>query len=140
MTVQRNLPSHDNSDNQDLPYRSIQQGDHGSGPHSLGAGHPAARGFAQILGLHPAVAFLTLVVDTMLSATDLLTAGVGSVLIACVVGGVAYRAQKKWYGDDNESAAIKAVILTLLVAIPTPIPALAYVPAGVVGIFRRKIR
>jgi hypothetical protein len=119
---------------------------------TVGAPHHVARGFAQIFGIHPAIAFLTLIVDTMLFGGEaagavggILTAGLslGAALmfstgVAVLVGFVAYRAQKSWYGDDSESAAIKAVILTILVAIPTPIPAFVYMPAGVVGLLRRK--
>ena len=43
--------------------------------------------------------------------------------------------QMHWYGDDKESAKIKAVILGLLTAIPTALPALLYVPSGVLGVF-----
>jgi hypothetical protein len=46
-----------------------------------------------------------------------------------------------WFGDDSESATIKAMILAFLCAIPTPLPAFLYVPAGVVGLvhtLRRK--
>jgi ABC-type xylose transport system permease subunit len=47
---------------------------------------------------------------------------------------ITYRAQKKWYGDDSESAFIKALILGFLTAIPTPLPAMLYVPSGIVGL------
>jgi hypothetical protein len=60
---------------------------------------------------------------------------------ACALGFITYRAQRKWYGDDAENAAIKAAILALLTAIPTPLPAFLYVPAGLVGLvhtLRRK--
>ena len=35
--------------------------------------------------------------------------------------------------DDNEAAFIKGLILAFLTAIPTPLPALLYVPSGIVG-------
>src|SRR5579864_1227857 len=75
--------------------------------------HLAVRGFAQIFGIHPAIAFLTIMVDTMLFGTDVL-GGVGGILtggmtlgaslvFSCVVGSIvgliAYKAQQKWYGD-----------------------------------------
>jgi hypothetical protein len=103
--------------------------------------HVAARGFAQIFGLHPAVAFLTLIVDTMLFGGDVVTLGTSlplDVAAAGILGFIAYRAQMKWYGDDKESAVIKALILALLTAIPTNIPAFVYVPAGILGFFRPK--
>lgn len=98
--------------------------------------HVAARGFGQMFGLHPAMAFLTLIVDSMLFAGEGVTFGTSlpfSVAVAVILGFITYRAQMKWYGDDDESAKIKALILALLTAIPTPLPAMFYVPAGVVG-------
>ncbi len=64
-----------------------------------------------------------------------------SLAAACVLGFITYRAQMRWYGDDSENARIKAVILAFLTAIPTPLPAFLYVPAGAVGLvhsLRRK--
>jgi hypothetical protein len=52
-----------------------------------------------------------------------------------VLGFVTYRAQMKWYGDDRESALIKSVAVGLLTAIPTPLPAIVYVPSGILGLF-----
>jgi hypothetical protein len=110
---------------------------------------PAQRGFAQMFGLHPAIAFLTFIVDAMLYGEEGLaalltpvTAGgslLVSVIISCLVGGVlaviTYLAQRKWYGDDRDSARIKALILGFLTALPfpLPLPALLSVPAGLVG-------
>lgn len=106
------------------------------GPHTV-----VARGFAQIFGIHPAIAFLTLIVDSMLFGGEAVTLGTSlplSIMAGVVLGIIAYKAQKKWYGDDSESAFIKALILAFLTAIPTNIPAFVYVPAGIVGFFRRK--
>jgi len=64
-----------------------------------------------------------------------------SIMAGIVLGLIAYRAQISWYGDDKESARIKALALGLLTAIPTPLPELLYIPAGLVGLwhsFRRK--
>jgi hypothetical protein len=99
------------------------------------------RGFARMFGLHPAVAFLIFIVDSMMFAADWGTLGAFwpvSVVVGLVLGIITYRAQIKWQGDDKESAFIKAAILALLTAIPAPIPALLSVPAGIVGIFNRK--
>jgi len=102
------------------------------------------RSFGQLWGLHPGITLLTLVVDTMLFGGEVATLGAIfpiSLAAACVMGFITYRAQMRWYGDDSESAAIKAVILAFLTAIPTPLPAFLYVPAGVVGLvhsLRRK--
>jgi hypothetical protein len=81
----------------------------------------------------------------MLNAGEIASMGLllpVSVGAAVVLGYVTYRAQINWYGDDKESAKIKAIILTLLTAIPTALPAIVYVPSGIVGIVhnaRRKL-
>jgi len=57
------------------------------------------------------------------------------------IGFITYRAQMKWYGDDSESAMIKAVMLALLTAIPTALPSFLYGTAGLIGlahVLRRK--
>ena len=103
-----------------------------------------ARGFGQTFGILPSIAFLTFVVDAMLFGAEAASLGT-SIPVSCTVGAVlgfiTFRAQRTWYGDDDESAWIKALIVALLVAIPTPLPAMLYVPAGFVGLvhnWRRK--
>jgi hypothetical protein len=100
--------------------------------------HPAqARGFTQRFGIHPTIAFLTLVVDLMLFGGEVATMGAilpVSIGAGFVLGFISYMAQRKWYGDDKDSAAIKALILGLLTAIPTPLPAILSVPSGIVGL------
>lgn len=96
-----------------------------------------ARGFGQIFGIHPAIAFLTLVVDLMLFGGEVATLGAilpVSIGAGCVLGLIVYLAQRKWYGDDKDSALIKALIVGFLTAIPTPLPALLAVPSGIVGL------
>lgn len=102
---------------------------------------PVRGGFAQMFGLLPSIAALTFLVDTMLFGGEGVTLGAGLPLSAgagVMLGFIAYKAQRKWYGDDHDSALIKALILGLLTAIPTNLPSVLYVPAGVVGLFRRK--
>ncbi|HTX37795.1 MAG TPA: zinc ribbon domain-containing protein [Bryobacteraceae bacterium] len=105
----------------------------------------SGKGFSQVYGLDPRVAFLTLVIDLMLNAGDIATMGLlvpFSIAAGIVLGYVSYKAQMNWYGDDHESAKIKAIILGLLTAIPTPLPAILYIPSGVLGLyhsFRRKL-
>jgi hypothetical protein len=105
--------------------------------------HAAARGFGQIFGIHPAMAFLTLIVDMMLFGGEVGTLGASlpiSFAGGIVLAFITFRAQKR-YGDDTESAFIKALILGFLTAIPTALPAFIYVPSGVVGLvhnLRRK--
>jgi hypothetical protein len=74
----------------------------------------------------------------MLNAGDLVTMGMllpVSIAAGIVLGYIAYRAQIKWYGDDEESARLKGLALGLLTAIPTPLPELLYIPAGLVGLW-----
>lgn len=103
-----------------------------------------AHGFSQMFGIHPAIAFLTLVVDLMLFGGEVATMGAilpVSIGAGGVLGLIAYLAQRKWYGDDKDSAAIKALIIAVLTAIPTPLPAILTVPSGIVGLihnWRRK--
>jgi len=104
---------------------------------------PAVGGFAQKFGLHPGVALLTFIVDAMLFGSTIATAGFIIPLAVAVsfgLGIVTFMMQKKFYGDDNESAFIKAFIVAGLTAIPTALPGFLTIPAGVVGLFRRKER
>ncbi len=90
-----------------------------------------------MFGLDPRIAFLTLVVDSMLFGGDIITGGASiglSVFVGAVLGFVTYKAQRKWYGDDKDSALLKGVILGLLTAIPAPLPALLSIPSGIVGL------
>jgi hypothetical protein len=104
-------------------------------------GGAAPRGrFWQLFGLDPRVAFLTLIVDVMLNAGDLATMGLllpVSVAAGIVLGYVAYKAQINWYGDDKETARIKGMVLGLLTAIPTPLPEILYIPAGLIGLYQK---
>ncbi len=62
---------------------------------------------------------------------------VATIPVGLVLGAIAYLAQKKWYGDDSESAFIKALIVALLTAIPAPVSPVL-IPSGVMAFFRRK--
>lgn len=123
------------------------------GPGSLAAharGLPKSReaiasaGLAQFFGLDPRIAVIAIVIDTMLFIGEIASAGiliVFSLVVGIVFGFITYKAQKRWYGDDHESSLIKGLIMGLLTAIPTHLPAFLYVPAGFVGLvhlFRRK--
>jgi hypothetical protein len=102
------------------------------------------RSFDQLWGLHPGVALLALVVNTMLFGGAIATLGAIlplALVIGVAVGFITYRAQKCWYGDDDENALIKATILTVLTIIPTPLPDFLYLSSGVLGLvhsLRRK--
>lgn len=100
----------------------------------------ASLGFAQKFGLHPGMALLTVIVDAMLFGSTLATAGFIiplTLAVAFGLGIVTFLAQRKWYGDDNESAFIKAFIVAGLTAIPTALPGFLTIPAGVIGLFRK---
>jgi len=93
-------------------------------------------GLAQLFGLDPRIAILTLLVDAMLFGGELLTMGLIiplAILAGFGLGFITYRAQMNWYGDDRESALIKAAVIALLTAIPTPLPALLYIPSAILG-------
>ena len=97
-------------------------------------------GFAQTFGLHPAMALLTVIVNTMVFASGFGTGGIGwltSIPVGLVIGVIIFLGQKKWYGDDNENALIKALIVAFLTAIPTSLPGYLTIPSGIVGLFHR---
>jgi hypothetical protein len=102
------------------------------------------KGLGQVFGLDPRVAFLTLVVDSMLFGGDVATLGATvllSVPAGVVLGAITYKAQRHWYGDDRESALIKGLVVGLLTAIPTSLPGLLTIPSGLIGLahmLRRK--
>jgi hypothetical protein len=104
--------------------------------------HPlhAARGFAQTMGLHPAIALFTLCTDFMIFGGEVITAGMSlplSLLVSSAVGYVTYKGQQAWFGDSEESAKTKAIMLATLTFIPSPLPAFLYTPLGFLGLFRR---
>jgi hypothetical protein len=99
-----------------------------------------ARGFGQLFGIHPTIASLALIVDLMLFGGEVLTLGEllpVSIGAGFVLGIITYLAQRKWYGDDKEAARIKGLIIGLLTAIPTPLPAALYIPSGIVGLIHK---
>lgn len=104
---------------------------------------PPTRGFSQTFGLDPRIAGLMLIVDLMLNAGEIVSMGLlvpFSIAAGIVLGYITYKAQMNWYGDDKESAKIKAIVVALLTAIPTPLPAILYVPAGILGLLRNARR
>lgn len=107
----------------------------GSTPH-----HLAARGLAQVFGLHPALALFVIIVDAMVSAVDVATLGISApvlwLLASVFTGAIVFMGQKKWYDDDQDSALIKSLIVGVLTALPTPLPAFLTVPSAIVGAFQ----
>jgi hypothetical protein len=105
-------------------------------PHQI-----AARGVAQSFSLEPRIAMAVVGTDLMVNAVETLTLGlliVLSLLAAIPLGIITYKGQRKFAGDDHETALIKGLIVGLLSGIPGPLPYLLFVPAGIVGFFRRK--
>jgi hypothetical protein len=100
---------------------------------------PASRGFAASFGLDPRVALLTVLVDLMANSATIVSAGLlyeVELGAAVVLTFVAYKAQRAWYGDDRDSALIKALVVGLLTAIPVPISPLFALPGGAIGLLR----
>jgi hypothetical protein len=111
------------------------------GRYSAPQAQATSKGFDQIFGIDPRIAFLAFVVDLMLFGTAAATMGVTLPLLiplaiaaGIVLGRITYKAQIKWYGDDHDSAMIKAGIVGLLTAIPVGIPAIVWVPSGLLGL------
>ena len=100
-----------------------------------------SKGFEQIFGIDPRIAFLAFVVDLMLFGTAAMTMGITlpilmplAIAAGIVLGRITYKAQMRWYGDDQDSAMIKAGIVGLLTAIPVGIPAIVWIPSGLLGL------
>lgn len=110
-------------------------------PYAAPQAHAGSKTFDQIFGIDPRIAFLAFIVDLMLFGTEIATLGITlplliplSIAAGVVLGRIAYKAQIKWYGDDHDSAMIKAGIIGLLTAIPVGIPAIVWVPSGLLGL------
>jgi|SRR5579875_1393702 len=126
---------------QNLPV-AVQQ----TQPYFMPVHHGTAGGFGQMFGLDPRIAFLAFVVDLMLfSGTFSAVATLGltlplliflSMAAGSVLGFITYKAQMAWYGDDRESALVKGGIVGLLTAIPVGIPALVWLPSGMLGLIQ----
>jgi len=116
------------------PYRHEPQ-------YSSPRAHAASKAFDQIFGIDPRIAFLAFVVDLMLFGTAAATMGITlpvliplAIAAGVVLGRITYKAQLTWYGDEHDSALIKAGIVGLLTAIPVGIPAVLWVPSGLLGL------
>jgi hypothetical protein len=100
-----------------------------------------SKGLDQIFGIDPRVASLAFIVDLMLFGSAAASMGLDlpiliplAIVVGLVLGRITYKAQIKWYGDDHDSAMIKAGIVGLLTAIPVGIPAIVWVPSGLLGL------
>jgi hypothetical protein len=100
-------------------------------PHQIAVG-----GLAQTFGLLPGMAALTVGVDLMLHGADVMSAGLlipFSAAAGVVLGYITYCAQRKHYGDDEEAAKIKGLVVAVLTIIPSPLPYMLFIPAGLAG-------
>jgi len=99
----------------------------------------ASRGLAQMFGLDIRAAILAVLVDVMVFTGDAASLGAllpFSVCVAGALGFITYKIQRRWYGDDHDSALIKAMIIGVLTAIPVPLTPLIAIPTGMVGIVK----
>jgi hypothetical protein len=99
----------------------------------------ASGGLAQFFGLDVRAAMLAVGVDLMVFAGDALSLETLiplGIAVAAVLGVIVYRIQRKWYGDDHESALIKSMIVALVTAIPIPLTPLIAIPGGIVAAIR----
>ena len=85
------------------------------------------------LGLHPLVAFAMVVIDIMLVASDLATAATVSVIVGLILTVPCVLLQRYAYKDEWGVAVGKGLIVGILTAIPTPLPALVTGAGGVAG-------
>ena len=102
-------------------------------------------GLLQTCGLHPLVGFGVTVIDTMLFAGEGITLGASIIFVSIPVGvtlGIAsILIQKKSFDDDWGLAIGKGILVGLLTAIPTQLPAVVTLSGGALGtleLIRRK--
>jgi hypothetical protein len=94
-------------------------------------------GFVQTFGLDIRVAILAVVIDSMVFGATWITGGVLYVVelgAGVVLAFITYKIQRVWYGDNHDSALIKALVIGLLTAIPAPITGIFAGPGGILGL------
>jgi hypothetical protein len=80
-----------------------------------------------------------LVVDWLLFGEEVATAGVGwlvSLPVGFLLGVVAYLIQRRSYKDEVGPAALKALLVGLLTAIPAPLSSFGILPLAAFGAIR----
>lgn len=95
--------------------------------------------FTKTFGIDYRAALLVIIVDIMVWGGTMVTWGMlylVEVLAAIAIAFVTYKIQRSWYGDDHDSAVIKAGILGLLTAIPVPVASLVAGPGGLIGLYK----
>jgi hypothetical protein len=137
-TTQRRLPNLQSA----VVNRALQQVERssampGAPRHGMSPRSVASQGLTQTFGLDFRAAILTVFVDLMVFGGDAFSLGVLiplGIIVAAILAFIVYRIQIKWYGDDHDSALIKALIVGLLTAIPAPLGPLFAIPGGMLGI------
>lgn len=104
--------------------------------------HPRERSWLQAISVHPLVALGVVGLDAMLFGGELATTGLGTVLLAPVAGVAVFLAtllvQRRTCQDSWGEAAGKALILGVLTAVPTPLPAFVTAALGGAGLLTRR--
>jgi len=98
------------------------------------------RSLLHTFGIHPAAAALLIAVDAMLFTGEAATAGVAlavTVPVGFLMGMTAAILQKKAHQDGWGAAIAKGVVLGVLTAIPTPLPAFVTAMSGLAGFLDR---
>lgn len=114
----------------------------GSPPESQTNDQTKMLAYCQLFGLHPMVGFGMTAVDTMLFGATAATLGAGwaiSIPVAMVLVIPCVLIQKKSFGDGWGAALGKGMMIGLLTAIPTPIPATLTAGGGFVGMGKAMI-
>ena len=91
---------------------------------------------SRIIGLHPLVALGMIAIDIMLFGAEGISAGLGipvTIAIALVLIIPCVLTQKYAFNDNWGAALGKGIMVGLLTAIPTPLPSIVTMGAGVVG-------
>ena len=96
-------------------------------------GNSSAMRVLRQLGLHPLVAFSMVLVDLMLTASDLVTAGTVSIVVAILLTIPCILLQRYAYKDEWGVAIGKGMIVGILTGIPTPLPAIVTGAGGIAG-------
>ena len=101
----------------------------------------STRGFAGKFGIHPVAAVVLSGINLFVVFTGWGTGGFGLLLdiplAAPVAWFIAFVAQKR-YGDSPLRVLIKGLAMAFLTAFPFPLAPFILIPAGLVGLFRRK--
>lgn len=90
----------------------------------------------QMAGIHPMVALVVSTVDSMLFVETLVTVGTGwivSIPVGAALAIATFLVQKGSYGDSLTTAAGKGILIGLITAIPTPLPAVFTISSGGLG-------